>query len=104
MTQTRRKRRSGWFSDRRWREYWIETRTICGRVELHAVHFASGHRYIAKAERLDVAAANLIALIHGHRRDGDELPPESFRTRAFLRDLSRSLWRLVRFSIPGMRR
>lgn len=66
MTQTHRKRRSGWFSDRVWRQYWIETRTICNRVELHALHLKSGHRFIAKADRLDVAAANLIELIHGH--------------------------------------
>jgi hypothetical protein len=85
-TQIRRKRRSRWFSDRSWREYWIETRTISDRVELHALHFASGHRYIAKADRLEVAAANLIALIHSHRSDDeksphDKSPPPSSKTR-----------------------
>jgi len=93
-TQTRRKRRSGWFSDRSWREYWIETRTISDRVELHALHFASGHRYIAKADRLEVAAANLIALIHSHRSEEDKSPHgKSPRPSSKNRPKTQLLWR-----------
>ena len=46
-----------------WQEFWIETRIVEARVELHAVHLQCGQRYISKADDVDTAAAALAALI-----------------------------------------
>lgn len=74
------RKRRAWFASASWQQYWIETRIVQGRVELHAVHLRCGDRYIVKADDIDTAAAELTALIRScaqprqrGRREG--IPP-----------------------------
>jgi hypothetical protein len=75
------RKRRAWFANASWQQYWIETRIVQGRVELHAVHLRWGDRYIAKADDIDTAAAELAMLIRScaEAREGRRRRRSSWR-------------------------
>jgi hypothetical protein len=74
----------------------IETRIIGSRVELHAMHRPSGHRFITKADRLEDAAEALSDLIEGFGNAGGHCS-DSPRPITLKLALAKALHRLKRF-------
>ena len=72
-----------WFAQPAAKEYGFYVRIVGSILELHAEHYWTGQRYIARARRMDEAASELLRMLRQHppmggeadasaKRDGDK--------------------------------
>lgn len=52
-----------WFADPSSKEYWFHIRIVGPILELHAEHLAGTQRYVARGERMEEVAPELLRLI-----------------------------------------
>jgi len=52
-----------WFADPSSKDYWFHIRIVGPILELHAEHLASDQRYVARGQRMDEVAPELLRLI-----------------------------------------
>jgi hypothetical protein len=77
-------------------QFWIETRIIGCRVELHAAHGRSGERFISSADRFEDAAEGLVELIERTSHGGAGNQPDAWGRARFAAILSRAATRVAR--------